>query len=123
MRSDIAKTILNDHLRLGRNKPVSYLPIRTVESVLGLSVGEYLTFIEQAGFHCVILPAGESCIESGSVHAYSAPALADLLIGHAAVLSQHDWPTSPELFVRRIGARWLESGHPVLPVVQMAFGD
>lgn len=58
--------ILNAHRRLGPHKPVSYLPIRTIESVLGLSVGEYQAMIEQAGLRCLVIPAGEGCIASGS---------------------------------------------------------
>jgi hypothetical protein len=47
MCNDIA-SILNAHRRLGPRKPVSYLPIRTIESVLGLSVDEYRAMIEQS---------------------------------------------------------------------------
>jgi hypothetical protein len=122
MCDDVA-SILNAHRRLGPHKPVSYLPIRTIESVLGLSVGEYRAMIEQAGFRCLVIPANESCIASGSVHAYSEFALADVLSAHATALSEHGWPTSSEAFVRRIAAEWLEDGHPVLPIVQIAFGD
>jgi hypothetical protein len=122
MCNDIA-SILNAHLRLGPHKPVSYLPIRTIESVLGLSVGEYRAMIEQAGFRCLVIPANESCIASGSVHAYSEFALADLLSAHAIALSEHGWPTSSGAFVRRIATEWLEDGHPVLPIVRIAFRD
>jgi hypothetical protein len=120
---DHIASILNAHRGLGPLKPVSYLPIRTIESVLGLNVGEYRGMIEQAGFRCLVMPAGESCIASGSVHAYSEFALADVLNAHATALSEHGWPNSPEAFVRRIAAEWLEDGHPVLPIVQIAFGD
>jgi hypothetical protein len=122
MCNDIA-SILNPHWRLGPHKPVSYLPVRTIESVLGLSVGEYRAMIEQAGFRCLVVPVNESCIASGSVHAYSELALADVLSAHATALSEHGWPTSSEAFVRRIATEWLEAGHPVLPIVQIAFGD
>src|SRR3981189_978847 len=121
MCNDIA-SILNPHWRLGPHKPVSYLPIRTIESVLGLSVDEYWAMIEQAGFRCLVIPASESCIASGSVHAYSELALADVLRAHATALSEHRWPTSSEAFVRRIAAEWLEDGRPALPLVPITFG-
>ena len=120
---DDISSILNAHRRLGPHKPVSYLPIRTIESVLGRSVGEYRMMIEQAGFSCLVTPANESCIASGSVHAYSEFALADILSAHATALSEHGWPSSSEAFVGRIATEWLEDGHPVLPVVRIAFGN
>jgi hypothetical protein len=115
--------ILKAHRRLGPHKPVSYLLIGTIESVLGLSVGEYQAMVEQAGLRCLVIPAGEGCIASGSVHAYSEFALAQVLNAHATALTEQGWPASSEAFVRRIAVEWLEDSHPVLPIVRIAFGD
>src|SRR5258708_19885555 len=72
---DDISSILNAHRRLGPHKPVSYLPIRTIESVLGRSVGEYRMMIEQAGFSCLLTPANQTSIASPPVHPSRAFAL------------------------------------------------
>src|SRR5260370_14055868 len=66
MSSDVA-SILNAHRRLGPHQAVSYLPIRTIESVPGLSVGGYRAMVEEVGFRCLVTPASDSCIPLGSV--------------------------------------------------------
>jgi len=52
-----ARRILNDHLKVGREKPVSYLPIRTVESVIGLTIPIYASLVERSGNNVAVFTA------------------------------------------------------------------
>lgn len=110
------------HLVLGRDKCVSYLPIRTVEVHLALSVPDYLALIEQAGHRGLVL--GPDCcrINSGAVYAFSERDLEALLESKRDVLTRSGWPATPEAFVRRLAAEWVEEGD-VQGVIRLAFGD
>src|SRR5882672_5140381 len=66
-----AKQILHSHLSLGRRKAVSYLPIKTVEKVIGLTVTEYRSMVEATGNRCSIFGPKDCCIDSGAIYAYS----------------------------------------------------
>ena len=120
--SEELKLILDSHARVGQKKPVSYVPIRTVESVIGISVQEYVLIIESMGNSGIILGAEECCINSGAVYAYSPRHLDQFLKEDEAILAAHGWPTVPLEFIKRIAAEWLEETHPIMPVIRKAFG-
>ena len=73
------KQILESHLDIGQQKPVSYLPINTIENVLSLSINEYVAMVEEKGHRAIVLGPGECCIKSGAVYAYDCRALGDIL--------------------------------------------
>jgi hypothetical protein len=56
------------------------------------------------------------------VYAYSNGDLECLLRSNRELLEKHGWPTAPDEFVKRIAARWLDSTHPIMPVISDAFG-
>ena len=114
---------LNEHLNVGCRKPISYLPVKTIEKVLGLTISDYRSKVEQLGNKSVVFSAKERCIESGAVYAYSDAALEAVLKAHADILNACHWPTSTDEFVRKIASEWLEEDAPVLPVIRAAFGD
>lgn len=116
------KELLAKHLNVDIHKPVSYLPIKTIEGMLGLSSIEYRTLIEKTGSKCSIFDANECCIESGAIFAYSAQDLDALLERHRALLTLHAWPVSSDLFIQRIATNWLELNDPIMPVINEAFG-
>ncbi len=113
---------LRSHLALGSDKCVSYLPIRTVEVHLKLSLPEYLAMIEKAGHRGLVL--GPDCcrVNSGAVYAFSERDLEALLHANRDLLARGGWPDKPEAFVRRVAAEWVEEGE-VQDVIRRAFGD
>lgn len=121
--SEDARRILDSHLKVGREKPVSYLPIRTVERVIGISLQEYQSMIENSGSKCAVFGPDECCINSGAVYAYSDKFLFDILNDNQEVLSKHEWPVSPSGFIKRIASEWLGEESPVMPVIKKAFGE
>lgn len=120
---DYKRRTLKEHVTLGRHKAVSYLPLTTIERVLGLTVDEYRREVEQAGNECLVLSEDETCIRSGAVYAYSRSCLAFLLEEYSGLLSTLNWPRSPETFIRKIAAHWYAEDEPIMPLVRAAFGD
>jgi hypothetical protein len=118
-----AQAILERHINLGKEKAVSYLPINTIEKVLGLKIEDYKSLIECRGHECAVFSADSCCIKSGAVFAYSRDDLDAILKNHCNVLSKNEWPVSPTGFVQRIASEWLDDDNPILPIVKKAFGE
>lgn len=118
-----SKQMLKDHLKIGRGKSVSYLPINTVEAVIGISIETYAAMIEQSGYKYAIFTAKDCCIKSGAMYAYDYRGLKRILDQHRTILRSQEWPTTPHNFIKRIASKWLDQEDPVMPVIRMAFGD
>jgi hypothetical protein len=118
-----ARQILHMHLAVGPKTPVSYLPIKTIENVIGIPIHVYTSLIKNSGNKVAIFGPGDCCIDSGAIYAYSYDDLDELLRHNRAVLVDNGWPTTPADFVERIAAEWLHEGHPIMPTIRRAFGD
>jgi 8-oxo-dGTP diphosphatase len=115
--------VLAKHVYVGAAKPVSYLPISTIEKVLNMQVDAYARLIEKAGGKCVVFSETETCIRSGAVYAYSEIDLASVLKNYKGVLSEHGWPSVPLEFIKRLATDWLDLHNPLRGVLISAFGD
>jgi hypothetical protein len=115
--------ILESHLKVGPQKPVSYLPINTIENVIGIAIPVYVSMIESSGNKSIVFKSDECCIKSGAVYAYSERDLVDVLNINRERLSDHGWPADVDNFIRRIASEWLDEGSLLMPVVRAAFGD
>ena len=121
--SEYVQETLSTHLHVGRKKPMSYLPIYTIERVIGITISEYRSMAEKLGKQCVVFSADESCIKSGAVYVYCRTALHDILESNRDLLISRGWPTAPGEFIKRIASEWLCPEDPILPVVKRAFGE
>jgi len=115
--------ILNSFTRVGPDKAIGYLPMRTVLNILRLTIPA--VEFEFASGNRTVLPLGpdECCIDGGAVYVFDRLALASLLRTSSAQLASLGWPTDNEGFVRKIAAEWLAADHPLLGLVREAFGD
>ena len=118
-----AKRILGSHLIVGPEKTISYLPIKTIENVIGITVPVYRSMIENLGNKSAVFLEEECCIYSGAVYAYSETDLDDILRHNRKSLVGHGWPIAPADFIRRIASEWLAEKSPILDVVKKAFGE
>jgi hypothetical protein len=118
-----AKRLLDNQLKIGPKKPVSYLPIKTVEKVIGITVQDYMSLIERSGNEGIVFDAEDCCINSGAVYAFSCHYLSKILKDNQTILSKHGWPATPVDFIRRIAAEWVDEESPIMPVIRKAFGD
>jgi 8-oxo-dGTP pyrophosphatase MutT (NUDIX family) len=118
-----SRLILSEHVAVGRAKPVSYLPIATIETVLRMDVQAYVRCVERTGAACLVFQEAETCIKSGAIYAFSESDLEAVLSRSGALLGAHDWPRTPSAFIARIARDWLALDHPLMPVIKAAFGD
>lgn len=118
-----AEHILERHLNVGRDKPISYLPIATITQVIGIEISTYTSMLEESGNEFSVFTQEECCINSGAVFAYSRRDLNNVLRKYHDVLTRNAWPTDPNAFVRRLASEWLDDASPILPVVRKAFGE
>jgi 8-oxo-dGTP pyrophosphatase MutT (NUDIX family) len=115
--------IVEAHTKVGQTKPVSYLPINTIESVLKLTIDRYESLIRETGAECAIFSESETCIRSGAVFAFDPTALMSVLQANRELLAEHGWPQTPAVFISKIAAQWVDEGHPLISVIRRAFGD
>ncbi len=114
--------LLSEHANVGPSKPMSYLPISTIERLLGMTIADYARLIEQRGSSCVVFAETETCIKSGAVYAYSKIDLARVLVRHSFLLAEHSWPEAPAEFVRKVAQEWLDEDNPLKRVIGAATG-
>jgi len=62
--------MLHRHTKLDASKAVSYLPVNTIENVLGISIDAYTSIIASNGGSYIIFGENECCISSGAVYAF-----------------------------------------------------
>ncbi len=115
--------VLAKHVHVGAAKPVSYLPISTIEKVLNMPVDAYVHLIEKAGGRYAVFSEADTCIKFGAVYAYSEIDLASVLENYKGVLAEHGWPSVPLEFVKRLATDWLDLHNPLGGVLIAAFGD
>ena len=115
--------LLSEHTNVGPSKPISYLPINTIERLLKMSVADYARLIERGGGSCVVFAETETCIRSGAVYAYSKVDLARVLARNSSLLAEHSWPQEPAEFVTKVAQEWLDEDSPLTRVIDAAFGD
>jgi hypothetical protein len=119
----INEQILERNLNVGRQKAVSYLPIRTIENVLGLRLHKYVSMIEDLGHKAMVLGPEECIISSGAVYAYSCEDLDEILQDNKAILLEHGWPTTSINFIRKMAVEWVDRENAIFPVIRKAFGE
>nr|WP_294547368.1 hypothetical protein [uncultured Rhodopila sp.] len=118
-----ARRILENHLRVGPEKPVSYLPINTINRVIGIEVTKYESLISKSGSKSLVFGPEVCCIKSGAVYAYHESSLRNILESNKHILLDNDWPSDPVGFITRMADEWLENESPIMPVIKSAFGD
>ena len=114
---------LQEHIALTDHKVLSYLPIATIENLLGLTVQEYQRLAVEAGNKCLLFRDGETCIQSGAVYIYRCAELSSLLGHYRELLVSLKWPQTAEEFVKKIASHWYNEDDPIMPVVRAAFAD
>ena len=97
--TDDARQILDSHARVGQHKPVSYLPLRTVELEMGITIQAYISIIERLGNKSRAFDAENCCINSGAIYAYSDTDLLRILQNSQDILVANGWPTNPVDFI------------------------
>jgi hypothetical protein len=65
--AEYIREMLSTHVHVGSHKPLSYLPIRTIEKHAGLTLAEYEELVRRAGNKVLVISAEQGLTESGLV--------------------------------------------------------
>lgn len=115
--------MMMDHINVGPRKPLSYLPLNTIENVLKMTLSEYRSLVQKAGNESVLLDTSCCCISSGAVYAFNEKYLNEVLAKNVELLTHLGWPLSSRDFIKRIATEWFDESHPIFPVIRESFGD
>lgn len=96
------KTLLEDLRLVGQDKPVGYLPIKTLIEVCYVRPEDMQRELEAKGLVVLRLSEKESNVSGGALYAYDRTALAKILDSNKTVLEKNKWPTDPDKFVRHL---------------------
>src|ERR1700712_922622 len=86
-----AKRMLDRHIRVGPEKPISYLPINAINNVLGMEISTYTSLAKDFDAKILIFSPDDCCIKSGAVYAYDDDALRKILEDNKKVLIENGW--------------------------------
>ncbi len=121
--SDDDKDRLRQHTKLDAKKVVSYLPLNTIENVMGMSLDTYTSIIENNGGSYLIFRENECCIWSGAVYAFLPGELSGILKTNMDILVLAGIPSEPIGFIRAIAGTWFEGETSITPLLKRLFGD
>ncbi len=111
------------HVELSVAKPVSYLPINTIENVIGISLSTYASMVESKSAICLVFRPGECCISSGAAYAFLPDVLCTILRANSEMLTEAGIPHEPANFIEAIARTWFEDGSSVIPLLKKVFGE
>ncbi|MFT3673507.1 hypothetical protein [Aestuariivirga sp.] len=120
MSSDDAELILASWSRVGKDKAVGYLPLRTVEKILNLDRRWIESYCTERGLQFKVFGQDETCIQSGAVYIWSEQQL-NLLLGKHHL--HRDAHLSTNEFISLIAKRWFTENDDMMSLIRAAFAD
>lgn len=115
--------VLESLTLIGPSKAIGYLPLQTVQHVLGLNVEDVIADTLARGLKAISIGPSDCCIKNWALHVFDPDALGNPLRGSSAILEQSGFPIDTEMFVRVIARDWFPHDHPVMPIIRDAFAD
>jgi hypothetical protein len=120
---EIRRDILSSLDRVGHDKIIGYLPLRTITKVLRLDVEKLMTEVYAKALTAKKFGRKQCCIKSGALYVYDKPRLNRLLQANSSVVLAGGWPCDADAFVGALARDWLDADHPLMPIVREAFAD
>jgi len=118
-----AKRLMEDILSVGPDKPLGYLPLRTVLDC-GVTLSSAIDQARAAGNVALHLIRPEEWGDPmGSVYVYHFSALQALLDNRKEVPVEAGWPCEADPFVRRVAVDSVEPSTPLYDLIADAFSD
>lgn len=116
--------ILSDLFRVGADKPLAYLPLRTIRDICGVDPAAIRNALEN-DWHLNTARYGalECNVAGGALYAWHEDSLKRLLDKNAATLEAAGWPTEPWEFVNCISSRIAPAKTKLFDLVADAYGD
>ena len=123
LTSEEIHDILREHIEMPGDKLVSYLPLRTVTSLLGLAVDEYLNLARRHGLRSICLDAERCVIASGAIYAWKDEPLQQLLSHASEAVLRQIGGRAPLDFIRYIARHWVDDEGELRRLIRISFGD
>ena len=114
---------LRDLDQVGPNKPVGYLPKRTITLLYKIDIRHLGRRYRSKGQVVRLIPARRSFVRSGAIFVYSKAAMRPIIENYGADLRHHRWPLDPDALIRVIARRYLPLDHPMRPMIDELFAD
>ena len=112
---------LEKFYRVGPDKPVSYLPVQTLQEIGAANINELRQEFESKGLAVRLLSDKESGVGSGALYVYDKNALGLLLEKNSGILERESWPTDPDTFIDHLV--YTARDPDLYRVIEDAFGD
>ncbi len=112
---------LADLTAVGKDKPLGYIPIESLNSYYKVDIAKLKCLLENAGIHTLIMASSHHCGES-LFFAYDAIELGRVLKENESTLIAFGWTADLDDFIVRINQQWIETEEDVYDVIALAFG-
>lgn len=113
--------LLKDLYGVWENKPVGYLPIKTLTDICQVSIDEISTTLREKWLTVLQLNQRQSNVRSGALYAYHDQALRTLLQSQKSILEKNKRPLDPDKFIRKL--RIHATKQDLFNLIADAFGD
>jgi hypothetical protein len=120
--AEIESLLFNSLGRVGKDKPLGYLPIGVLTDICKVDIDELKDELEARGLMVLGLNEKESSVMTGALFAYDFEALSRVLKSGRQVLERSGWPTEPEAFVRHLNIVVRENPD-LYALIEDAYGD
>lgn len=116
--------ILSDLFRVGVEKPLAYLPLRTVRDICGFEPA-FMQGVLERDWHLntALYSEAECHIASGALYVWHESSLKHLLDQNTATLTEAGWPQEPWEFVNCISSHIAPAGTKLFDLIADAYGD
>jgi hypothetical protein len=113
--------ILNSLTAVGPEKAIGYLPLYTIRDILQLRPEQVVQASEARGLKTFI--AAPAQVKSGALYVYHRDTLSQLLLESRKIVVSAGAPSDADGFVELIASKWFDPGHPLCPLIALAFND
>lgn len=108
---------------IGVTKAAGYLPLHTVETLLGKTREDVARTLSKRGICVWILDEDRSPIESGAVFAFQRIMAERIIARHQDILREKNWPSDVDRVMTEIAAAWFEVNDPAMPLIRELYNN
>ncbi len=116
--------ILSDLFRVGVEKPLAHLSLRTVRDICGFDL-PFMRDVLERDWHLntALYTEAECTVTSGALYAWHEPSLKYLLDQNATTLAEAGWPQEPWEFVNCVSSHTAPAKTKLFDLIADAYGD
>jgi hypothetical protein len=108
---------------VGATKAVGYLPLYTIERVLGQNPAELVQHYRQKGLCVRVFDQNECCIKSGALFVWDYDQASRCIKEFGKSVTEKGWPIDANVVLENIATEWFEKDDPIMPLVYALYGE